>query len=67
MKTPTTIGARIKDARLERGMTLEGVAEKLEESPSTVRGWERGHYEPRAEKMQKILKWLASAKNGARR
>ena len=64
MRTPTRLGERLRIEREKRGMTREALALALDESPPTVRGWEKGFSEPRPEKLAKIEAWI---KGGSRR
>jgi Zn-dependent peptidase ImmA (M78 family)/transcriptional regulator with XRE-family HTH domain len=56
--TPGFIGARLREARLARGLTAIALADQLGVTRSAVSHYERGEQSPRPEVMRKIEKLL---------
>lgn len=54
----TITGARIREQRIERGMTLKCLADKLDVQYQTIQAWESGKRTPKEETIQKIAKAL---------
>ncbi|MBY4765321.1 helix-turn-helix domain-containing protein [Streptococcus uberis] len=50
------IGSRIKNIRLEKGMTLEEFGKLFNASKSSVYGWEKGRNLPNKERLKQIAK-----------
>lgn len=50
------IGSRIKEMRLEKGMTLEEFGRLFNASKSSVYGWEKGRHLPNKERLKHIAK-----------
>ncbi|WP_166418102.1 helix-turn-helix domain-containing protein [Cochlodiniinecator piscidefendens] len=62
-----TFGDRLEAARLAKGLTIEGLAEKLAFTPEGVQAWENDETSPRANRIQLLagllnvsLVWLIS-------
>jgi len=51
---PTTVGERIRRARLDRGMTPREFARAVDRSKSTVQDWEADRCPPRASSWKRI-------------
>lgn len=52
---PTTLGARIRQARLEAGFrNAESLAVRLDVGNRTVQRWEAGHAEPTIARLREI-------------
>ena len=58
MKTPTTLGEHLFQARLSRGLTQIEVANMLGACATTVLHWEKGQTEPRIGDIPAILQFL---------
>lgn len=56
--TSSRIGARLKDLRTRRGLTLENVAQPLGVTRSCVSQWERGRSAPGAKYFEQLAKTL---------
>jgi transcriptional regulator with XRE-family HTH domain len=52
----TELGARMRTARIEAGMTAAGVAARLYVGPNTVRGWESGRRCPAVTDLDQYLR-----------
>lgn len=48
----------LKKIRLERGLSQEDVAKKMQVTPATVCRWENGEFLPRADKLLALAKIL---------
>ena len=58
---PKTLGEHLRRARMARGLTQRQAAGLLGVNPWTVLNWERGHTEPPAGFMPRILQFLGTA------
>jgi len=58
MKDRGTIGSRLRDARKERGFTLEKVGKFFEITPQAVQQWEKDVTVPDAERLDRLAKLL---------
>lgn len=54
MGKKTTIGAKIRECRIEKGLTQKALAEKLNMSPQQLGLYEKDAHLPRAETIQRI-------------
>ena len=52
------VGTRLRERRLQLGMTQRELAERLGCLASRVTGWERGHHRPGPSNRRKIQEWL---------
>lgn len=59
--TATSIGARLKAARLRKGLTLERVAKPLGITRSCVSQWERGRSAPGARYFEQLAETLGTS------
>ena len=50
----TTLGERIKQYRIQKGLSLRRLAEELGVDPGTLAKWERGYHEPRG-KLKELM------------
>ena len=57
---PTHLGEQIKKRRFDLKMTAVECRKLLSVDKSTLLNWEQGRHEPRAENLQKIMRFLAS-------
>ena len=53
-----TFGDRLRDARLQKGLTQEQLAQQIGVAKSTLTGYEKGNREPDVFKIKKILEVL---------
>ena len=53
-----TFGDRLRDARLQKGLTQEQLAQQIGVAKSTLTGYEKGNREPGVFKIKKILEVL---------
>lgn len=53
-----TFGDRLRDARLQKGLTQEQLAKQIGVAKSTLTGYEKGNREPDVFKIKKILEVL---------
>ena len=58
-----TLGERIREARLKKGLTQEQLAEKIGVAKSTLTGYEKGNREPDVLKLQKLIDCLGVPSN----
>ena len=47
-----------RQSRLNKSLTVRGLAKKLDLNPSTVSGWETGKFKPTADKMKVLSRIL---------
>lgn len=57
-ENPETLGARLRQARMDRGLRQKEVAEELGVHPDTVKNWENGRSEPTLKAVPKVLEFL---------
>lgn len=53
-----TFGERLRDARIEKGLTQQELAQQIGVAKSTLTGYEKGNREPDVYKIKKIIKAL---------
>ena len=58
--TPTTLGERIKSARITRGLTQEELARILGVSVMTVSRWERDYHVPDPSQADRLTRALGA-------
>ena len=51
----TTLGERIKQYRIQKGLSLRRLAEELGVDPGTLTRWEREEVEPRGKLTEKVI------------
>ena len=51
----TTLGERIKQYRIQKGLSLRRLAEELGVDPGTLTRWEREEVEPRGKLTKKVI------------
>nr|PZN43745.1 MAG: hypothetical protein DIU70_03370 [Bacillota bacterium] len=71
LATPGMLGARIREARIQRGLSQQELAEAIGFSRPAVNSWEHGRSEPSFETLQKIatvlgkpLTWFLGSEEG---
>jgi transcriptional regulator with XRE-family HTH domain len=53
-----TLGARIRELRLKRGLTLEALGEKVSKDKGDISAYENGHHVPGIEALARIASVL---------
>ncbi len=59
-KEPKTLGERIRKARMDKGLMIKGLAEKIGVTEDTVINWEIRDMKPRGNNMKKLNEILSN-------
>ena len=62
---PTTIGEKLKLARLQRHLFQSEVARKFGVDPASIQNWERNRYAPSKRHISLILNWIEDIQTDA--
>lgn len=73
MSRKSTFSERLRSSRCAAAMTIERAAKAVKKEPATIRNWENGKTEPRAESLVKLARlynrsvdWLICGGKGPR-
>ena len=58
-KAPKTLGERIRKARMDKGLMIKGLAEKIGVTEDTVINWEIRDMKPHGKSMGRVMEFIA--------